>query len=314
MGHREENKIVVVKRNTRLEDLVGRFNTVSQAKFYIEHLGADFSDYLKEDEIYKQAIAQAQMILGAFGRVQVVNRPFLPNFIFGPGDLVVVVGQDGLVANTMKYLDAQLLIGVNPDPGRWDGVLLPFMTDDLKRVVPEIIGNHRPVKEVTMAKAQLNDGQVLYAVNDLFIGQRTHVSARYLLELGPQKEQQSSSGIIISTGLGSTAWLRSVLVGAVSIVKSISGQKSSGFQPPAIQLSWDADYLFYSVREPFPSKISKADLVFGKVTPKMPLKIRSLMPDNGVIFSDGIENDFLSFNSGVEATITVAEKKGRLVI
>jgi hypothetical protein len=37
------------------------------------------------------------------------------------------------------------------------------------------------------------------------------------------------------------------------------------------------------------------------------------MPERGVIFSDGIEADFLEFNSGSKATISVAERQGRLV-
>ncbi|MFT7387173.1 MAG: hypothetical protein ACI8VC_000410 [Candidatus Endobugula sp.] len=32
-----------------------------------------------------------------------VERNLLPNFIFGPEDIVVVIGQDGLVANPLKY-------------------------------------------------------------------------------------------------------------------------------------------------------------------------------------------------------------------
>ena len=42
--------------------------------------------------------------------------------------------------------------------------------------------------------------------------------------------------------------------------------------------------------------------------------LTSAMPENGVIFSDGIENDFLSFNSGMKATITIADKSGHLVV
>jgi NAD kinase len=141
------------------------------------------------------------------GRVQIVDRQHVPDFIFGDNDIVVVVGQDGLVANTLKYLTTQLLIGVNPDPARWDGVLLPFEVSDLKLVVQDVFKMKRQVKEVSMAKATLNDGQVMYAVNDLFIGQRTHVSSRYHIQLGDRHEYQSSSGIIISTGLGSTGWL-----------------------------------------------------------------------------------------------------------
>jgi hypothetical protein len=52
--------------------------------------------------------------LEQWGRYQIIDRSFLPNFIFGPSDIVVALGQDGLVANTMKYLDRHPLIGLNP--------------------------------------------------------------------------------------------------------------------------------------------------------------------------------------------------------
>ena len=117
MRRRTENKIVLVVRRTRLDELVARFNTEDQARFYVEHLGADFSDYLAEDSTYKQAVRQAEDILSGHGRLQVVDRAFVPNFIFGPRDTVVALGQDGLVANVMKYLDGHLLIGANPGPG-----------------------------------------------------------------------------------------------------------------------------------------------------------------------------------------------------
>lgn len=307
-----ENKIVLVKRKTRLEDLITRYNTIEQAKFYIEHMGNDFSDYISEDERYKKAIGKAISQLEEIGRVQVVDREYVPNFIFGDNDIVVVVGQDGLVANTLKYLSNQQLIGVNPDPDRWDGVLLPFQVLDLKAVVQDVFKKRRQMKEVSMAKAVLNDGQSIYAVNDLFIGQRTHVSSRYQIQLGKQREYQSSSGIIVSTGLGSTGWLKSILTGARNIVSGISEQKIKIQQESS--LPWNIDYLYFSVREPFLSKTSGADIVFGKITKDNPLKILSQMPENGVIFSDGIEHDYLQFNSGIEATITVAEKKGYLVI
>src|SRR5262249_61411887 len=117
--------------------------------------------------------------LERWGRYQVMNRDYLPSFIFAPSDIVVALGQDGLVANTMKYLAGQPLVGVNPDAARYDGVLLPFVAEDLPLLLPEVATNQRPFKAITMAKAALTDGQVLHAVNDLFIGARTHISARY---------------------------------------------------------------------------------------------------------------------------------------
>ena len=314
MDRLTENKIVLVKRKTRLDELIHRFNTISQAKFYIEHLGTDFSDYQEEHENYQNAAAKAEKALRELGRVQVIERQFLPNFVFGPKDIVIAFGQDGMVANTLKYLNEQPLIGVNPDPKRWDGVLLPFTVKDLKLVIPEVFKKTRPIKEITMAKAVLNDGQTLYAVNDLFIGQKTHVSARYRLRLGDIEEQQSSSGIIVSTGLGSTGWLKSVLAGASGVVKNFLNEPAIGNSKPPKQLQWDSNYLCFSVREPFPSKTTGVSLVFGTISNSKPLQILSQMPENGVIFSDGIEADFLSFNSGVMARIQVAEKMGRLVL
>jgi NAD kinase len=306
-----ENKVVLVVRRTRLDDLIARFNTRDQARFYVEHLGADFSDYEREDATYKRATQAAQLSLERLARVQVLNRDFVPNFIFGPRDTVVVLGQDGLVANVLKYLDGQPVVGVNPDPDRWEGVLLPFVVPDLDLLMPEVFAAKRAVHAVTMAEATLNTGEILRGVNDLFIGPRSHTSARYTIGIGDRLETHSSSGVIVSTGLGSTGWLRSVLAGATGIASSLSGGTARAKEGPPF--AWDAEYLCFSVREPWPSKTSAADITFGKITARTPLTLVSQMPEHGVIFSDGIETDFLEFNSGTQATISVATEKGHLV-
>jgi NAD kinase len=307
-----ENKIVLVVRPTRLDDLVVRHNTIQQAQFYVEHLGADFSDYLAEHRRYHDAVGKAESLLRDLGRVQRLQRRYLANFIFGPEDTVVVLGQDGLVANTLKYLDGQHVVGVNPDPARWDGVLLPFIVDDLPRIIPEELQRKRAVKTVTMAKATLNNGQTLHAVNDLFVGQRSHVSARYKIVVAGHEEQQSSSGIIVSTGLGSTGWLRSVYAGWAAATRTLLDHKVETRNEGAF--AWDADYLHYFVREPFPSRTTQANIVIGRIAHADRMTIVSQMAENGVIFSDGIESDYLEFNSGSLAIISVAEKQGLLTV
>ena len=268
MDRLTENKIVLIKRKTRLEDLITRYNTIDQAKFFIEHLGSDFSDYIIENEQYKNAVSKARSELESLARVQVVDREYISNFIFGDHDIVVVVGQDGLVANTLKYLTNQLLIGVNPDPARWDGVLLPFKVSDLKLVMQDVFKMRRQVKEVSMAKAVLNDGQTIYAVNDFFIGQRTHVSSRYQIQLGERHEYQSSSGVIVSTGLGSTGWLKSILAGANNIVNGSSDKRSMMRQES--KLEWNIDYLHFTVRELFLVEPQK-QILFLERLPKIVL-------------------------------------------
>lgn len=315
MNRISERKIILIKRHTRLDNLIARFNSISQAKFYVEHLGADFHDYELEHKEYYIAVSHLSDILNQLGSLQILERDYISNFIFGKDDLVVALGQDGMVANILKYLDGQPLVGINPSPSRWDGVLLPFLVKDIECVGKEIIQNKRTVKEVTMGETSLNNGQKLLAVNDFYVGQKTHVSSRYTITVNEKTEQQSSSGIIVSTGLGSTGWFKSVIAGARGVITGLCNQnKAKSELPVRGPFDWDSEYLFYSVREPFPSNATGANLVFGKVTKEEPLLLVSNMSENGVIFSDGIEHDFLEFNSGVQATIGVAEKKGLLVL
>lgn len=304
-------KIVIVTRQTRLQELIARFNTRDQARFYIEHAGGDFALYQAEHDAYQRAVEALMAKLGPLGRLQLIERAFLPTFIFTDKDLIVTIGQDGLVVNTAKYLDHQPIIAVNPDPARIDGVLLPFSVQTAAAAVARLLEGHARLRAITMAEAQLNDGQRLLAFNDLFIGVRTHTSARYRITLGERTEPQSSSGIIVSTGAGSTGWLSSTFNMAVGLV-NLLGAQGPTLSPP--RLKWEDEQLMFVVREPFISKTSQAGIVAGLIAAGSELVLESLTPENGVIFSDGIEADYVSFNSGAIAHIRVAQQKTQLVV
>ena len=309
MMERGMNKIVLVTRKTRLAELVYKYNTVEQARFYIEHMGVDFSDYLREDEVYRKAVAAVKEAAEKYARVQEIDRDFAANMIFGEKDIVIAVGQDGLVVNVMKYLDVQPLIGVNPDPSRWDGVLLPFEAGQMDKLLPRVIAGNYDSRQVTMAEAFSKDGQSMLAVNDLFIGCRTHTSARYDITWNGSTENHSSSGIIISTGLGSTGWYKSVMAQTQKIA-SLFGCGQISYSFPA----WNADQLTFIVREPYPSCATQAEIVYGQIGKQDHFHITSKMPANGVVFSDGIENDVIEFNSGSEIDVRIASRKGNLVV
>ncbi|PTY38257.1 sugar kinase [Saccharospirillum sp. MSK14-1] len=300
-------RFVLIERKTRLTELVERFNTWSQARFYLEHANADVNDYLQEHDRYQKALSNIEITLRAHGRVARLERALLDTYQFHSEDIILVVGQDGLVANTLKYLQGQPVIAINPDPQRWDGPLLPFTVEDAEQVVVDTLAGHASIKTASFAEATTKDGQRMLAVNDLFIGPKTHSSARYSLAWNGQQEVQSSSGIIVSTGLGSTGWLQSILAGAAGISgQAVPSDLKGGF-------SWEADYLYYSVREPFPSQTTGTDMVMGRVTAKNQLVLTSFMPMNGLVFSDGIESDGLEFNAGTELTIGLADVRGCLV-
>jgi NAD kinase len=307
------DRIVLVTKKTPLEELVERFNSREQARFYLEHLGGSFDEYEASHARYAAAVDTVQRGLPRALKRHIIERGFLPNYLFAAGDLVVTVGPDGLVVNTAKYLAGQPLLAVNPDPERVDGILLPFSAGEAGEWAAKAAARQAPLRQVTMAKASLNDGQALYAFNDLFIGPRSHVSARYRLEYDGQAEDQSSSGLIVSTGAGSTGWLSSIVTSAARITAGLTGLEITPPAPETYRLPWEADELYFSVREAFTSRASQASLVFGKLDARRQLTVRSQMPDNGVIFSDGIEQDYVSFNAGAVATIGLAERKASLV-
>ena len=303
------NKIIIVRRRTRLEDLKRRYNTIEQAQFYVEHLGADFNDYLEEHENYYQALDEVKLFADRYARVQVIDREYIPNMIFGETDIVIAVGQDGLVANVLKYLNGQPLIGVNPDTIRYDGILLPFKAKDMDNLIPDVINRKYKVKNITMGMAETKDGQVLYAVNDFFIGISNHTSARYHISYNNIVENQSSSGVIISTGLGMTGWHRSVMAEFQGMAKAFNMG-----EVPLPKYEWDSRLLIFQVREPYPSRFTEAGLVYGNVTEKDELHFVSDMSENGIIFSDGMQDDAIEFNAGMELKVSIADRVGHLVV
>jgi len=304
-------KIVIITRMTQLEELLARFNTTAQARFYLEHAGESFEPIQQAHSNYHRVLDYVRNIIPRGTKSLVIERQYLPQFHFDENDLVITVGIDGLVVNTAKYLHNQPILAVNPAPDVIDGVLLPFTAVTVERGLESTLFGDMQIKKITMAEAVLNDGQRLLAFNDLFIGANSHVSARYEITSGKKHEQHSSSGIIVSTGAGSSGWLQSVFAGAAGVVKALGGHVVP--PPNHGRFDWETEKLIFAVREPFPSKSSQAKLVFGTISPEKPLILNSHMAENGVIFSDGVEADYVAFNSGTRATIRLADKKTRLI-
>lgn len=307
-------KIVIVTRKTRLEELIVRFNTRAQAKFCIEHAGGDFAEYEREDAAYQQALQTVRKALELGLKVQLLPRDLVPTYLFAPTDLVVALGQDGLVANTAKYIDRQPLLGINPDPERFDGVLLPFLPAQVRAAALTVLRGPFRSREVTLAEVRLDDGQRLLAFNDLFVGAASHVSARYRIGWRGQSEPHSSSGVVISTGAGSTGWLSSIFNMASGVLALTTGTASGPAALARPRLGWEDPRLLFVVREPFVSRHSRAGIVAGIVDPSEELRLESTMPLGGVIFSDGVEADYLTFNSGAVAHIRAAPQRARLVV
>ena len=302
-------KVFVITRKTRLAELVERFNTVGQARFYIESAGGNFGEYEQEDAVYRHAMEMMRRKLPSDLKVQFLDRSLAPTVLFTENDLIVTLGQDGLVANTAKYVKGQPIIAVNPDPERFDGILLPFLPGQVAEAVGALLSGKMRMREVTMAEARFQDGQRMLAFNDLFLGASSHISARYKITLQGKSEHQSSSGVLVSTGAGSTGWISSVFNMTQGIANAMGGKA-----PQPIHMQWEDPRLFFVAREPFISKHSSAGLVTGWIADGQDLLLESTMPSGGCVFSDGIEADSIEFNSGAVVRVHRAKEQARLVL
>jgi NAD kinase len=290
-------RAVLVTRQTDYEALLARHATRDQARFFLASHGQDIESLQARHEGFHAALHRVRSAIPIDWRTSQLRRDDLDRFLFGPEDVIVVVGQDGLVANVAKYLDGQPVLGINPEPDINPGVLVPLAPAAVAGLLIPASRGRAAIESRTMAEAALDDGQTLLALNEIFVGHRSHQSARYALKHSAREEEQSSSGLIVSTGTGATGWAKSVM---------LSRKIELNLQPT------DRSLAFF-VREPWPSLATGTSLSVGTLEGGEQLEILSHMQSGGVIFADGIEQDHLIFDWGKSAEIHVAARQLNLV-
>ena len=289
-------RAVIVTRQTDLELLIEEHGTREQARFVTQDRPGWFEEAIRRDALQRIATADVLNGLPTGWRRAHIDRSDLATFGFAPEDVVIPVGQDGLVANIAKYLSQQPVLGVNPDPHNVEGTLVQFIAAEFKTALSALARRVATIDQRTIIQARLDDGQTLHALNEVFVGHRSHQSARYSLKVGDREERQSSSGLIIATGTGASGWARSIL------------------RERKIQLDLDASsaQLAVLVREAFPAPGFGTDLTTAFVN-NGAVAVTSEMGEGGVIFGDGIEADFVRFTWGKRVEIQVAARRLHLV-
>jgi hypothetical protein len=95
-------RVVLVTRETELQALMVRHSTLGQARFFLEQRGQRIEDLVARHDTQSRAIATARAAVPGDWTFAHVERASLDRFLFAESDLVVALGQDGLVANLAK--------------------------------------------------------------------------------------------------------------------------------------------------------------------------------------------------------------------
>lgn len=297
-------RAVIVRRRGELEELVDRHGTRGQVEFFLRSRGRTLAEVQERADQLGSSLEQVAAAIPAEWRRGGVERADIDRFLFEPEDIVIVVGPDGLVANVAKYLNGQPVVGVNPDP-TVPGVLVQHRPSDVVALLGPVAAGQRGVRDLTMVRAEVDDGQSLDALNEIFIGHPSHQSARYRLaptSAGGAWERQSSSGVIVSTGTGATGWCASIMR-----ERGVGVEQTSRMLPAP-----DAGWLAWFVREAWPSATTGVSLTWGQVYGE-PLQL-VVESESLVVFGDGMEDDRLAAHWGQSVRIGLSDRRLRLIV
>ncbi|MFD9005477.1 hypothetical protein ACFV0T_31790 [Streptomyces sp. NPDC059582] len=293
-------RAVLVHRTTEYEELVARHGTHGQAAFFLASRGRDLEEVAERHRRTRRALAEVASAVPLTWRQTRVERGDLDRFLFGPEDVVVVVGQDGLVANVAKYLAGQPVLGIDTDPGRNPGVLVRHRARDAATLLAAALARDTGTEELTMVEAVADDTQRLVALNEIYLGAPGHQTARYRLGLdddGGVVEAQASSGVLVGTGTGATGWLRSVWQ-----------QRGADLRLPGPT----EERLLWFVREAWPSPATGTSLVAGELTADGRLRV-TVESERLIAFGDGMESDAVQLTWGQSVRVGVCGERLRLV-
>ncbi|WP_372349103.1 hypothetical protein [Streptomyces sp. KL116D] len=293
-------RAVLVHRTTEYEELVARHGTHGQAAFFLASHGRAIDEVAERHHRARQALAEVSAAVPLAWRRAQVERADLDRFLFAEQDVVVVVGQDGLVANVAQYVGEQPVVGIDTDPGRNPGVLVRHRPGDAARLLPATLAPGAGVDELTMVEAVTDDAQCLVALNEIYLGAAGHRTARYRLGLdddGGAVEAQASSGVLVGTGTGATGWIRSVW----------QERGGAGRLPGPTD-----DRLLWFVREAWPSPVTGTSLSGGELAAGERLSL-TVESESLVAFGDGMESDALELTWGQTVRVGRCARHLRLV-
>jgi NAD+ kinase len=126
-------------------------------------------------------------------------------------DLVISVGGDGTALSASHFIEDKPLLAVNSSPETSVGALTTLTLAGLREKLEQISKKKFKTENLERIEVAINGKPAEHlALNDVFIAsEKAYHISKYKIKFKNEEELQRSSGLIFSTGTGSTAWFKS---------------------------------------------------------------------------------------------------------
>ena len=201
-------RVILISERTRLATEIAKEGGEEAVRRNYEK-GVFDSDLLHPDRLYKAELLQVRQCISSQGFSLVdCLRHEAQSFVFRDDDIVIILGDDGAFVNIAKLLKSQKVVTIRTET-KHCGRLMKFTVESFKKSATSLLSGGSQCIKVSIAKAETSSGHTLEAVSDFFVGRADLRSSRYAVLLGVNAFSQISSGVIVSTGTGSTGWEKS---------------------------------------------------------------------------------------------------------
>jgi NAD kinase len=194
-----------------------------------------------------------------------LKRLFCNNRICRGYSLIVSFGGDGTFLRTAHFVNDTPILGINASVNEKEG----FLTTTTKETLGNDLEREVFIEEIPRIKILINGKEIPdRAVNDVFIGhKKSYKTAKYeLIFKEGRREEQLSSGVIISTAAGTNAWY-----------------KSAGGSPQK-----NKNLIYYIVREAYHGRIYKPKNLRGSAK-----EIKIMALKNLVLVVDSLSKEYV---------------------
>jgi hypothetical protein len=291
-----KNKVLIVTKESKYEYERAKFN-LSHDEILRKYSGekANVEAILKSHDAQVASRQELRKLLPDSPVIS-LSSPDLRNIV-NRYDTVIAFGGDNSFSYVSHFLDSIPIMGINSDPSRSVGALCAWDARRLDETIRSLQEGKFEIEEWTRLTAQLNGTTLSPATSEYFFGEdRRKDMSRHLMVYRGTEIETKGSGVIVSTGAGSTGWYDSAI---------------RFLHPNGKNFLKTEEKAAFVVTEPYRFRADPRHVYEGEILPDEEIVLHSLNDGSGYATSDCWEE--YDFFRGKRAAVKISEEPLRVI-